>query len=227
MLKAVIFDFDGVISDSEPCHFAATNEVLKDFGAQISKEQYYAEYLGFTDYELFEAVRDRHKADYKDVSIARLVEKKAAAFEKLIKQIDHLIDGVAELIGQLKNNKIKIAINSGACLADIKIMLAGSSIENSFDVIVSADDVERGKPHPEGYLTALEKLNVVSGSMIQAGQCVVIEDSRWGIISAKKAGMKVIAVTNSYPADELNDANLVVDSVKQLKIGDLQKLCLA
>jgi beta-phosphoglucomutase len=225
VLKAVIFDFDGVISDSEPCHFAATNEVLKDFGAQISKEDYYAEYLGFTDYELFEAVKDRHKADYKGVSIDRLVEKKAAAFEKLIKQIDHLIDGVAELIEQLKNNKIKVAINSGACLADIKIMLAGSAIEDSFEVIVSADDVERGKPHPEGYLAALEGVNAISDSPIQAGQCAVIEDSRWGIISAKEAGMKVIAVTNSYPADELDEADLVVNSVRQLKIGDLQKLC--
>ncbi|MDD5011939.1 MAG: HAD family phosphatase, partial [Phycisphaerae bacterium] len=194
MLKAVIFDFDGVISDSEPCHFAAANEVLKEFSTQISKEEYYAEYLGFTDYELFEAVRDKSKADYKGISIDRLVEKKAVAFKKLIKQIDHLIDGVSELIEQLKNNKIKIAINSGACLADIKIMLAGSSIEKSFEVIVSADDVERGKPHPEGYLTALEGLNVISDSPIQAGQCAVLEDSRWGIISAKKAGMKVIAV---------------------------------
>lgn len=227
MLKAVIFDFDGIISDSEPCHFAATNEVLKDFGAQISKEEYYAEYLGFTDYELFEAVRDKSKADYKGVSIDRLVEKKAVAFAKLIRQTDHLIDGVTELIEQLKNNEIKIAINSGACLADIKIMLAGSAIENSFDVIVSADDVERGKPDPQGYLLAIEELNAISDLPISAGQCAVIEDSRWGIISAKKAGMKVIAVTNSYPADELGEADLVVHSVRQLQIGDLQKLCSA
>ncbi|MBU1260105.1 MAG: HAD family phosphatase [Planctomycetes bacterium] len=227
MVKAVIFDFDGVISDSEPCHFAATNEVLKGFGFQLSKEEYYAEYLGFTDYELFEAVKDRHKADYKGISIDQLVEKKAVAFEKLIKQIDHLIDGVSELIGQLKNNKVNVAINSGASLADIKIMLTGSAIENSFDVIVSADDVSQGKPHPEGYLMALEELNAVSGSLILAGQCAVVEDSQWGIISAKRAGMKVIAVTNSYSTDELNDADLVVDSVKQLKIGDLQRLCSA
>ena len=225
MVKAVIFDFDGVISDSEPCHFAATNEVLKGLGVQLTKEEYYAEYLGFTDYELFDALKDRHKADYKDVSIDQLVEKKAVAFEKLIKQIDHLIDGIPELIKQLKENKIKIAINSGASLADIKIMLAGSVIENSFDVIVSADDVSAGKPHPEGYLVTLEELNAISDSLILAGQCVVVEDSKWGIISAKRAGMKVVAVTNSYSTDELKDADMIVDSVKQLKIGDLQKLC--
>ena len=225
VLKAVIFDFDGVISDSEPCHFAATNEVLKGFKVQLSKEEYYAEYLGFTDYELFEAVKDRHKTDYKGVTLKQLVGKKAVSFKKLIRQTNHLIDGIPRLIEQLKKNKIKVAINSGACLADIKIMLADSAIEDSFDVIVSADDVGHGKPHPEGYLMALEELNAISDSLILVEQCVVVEDSRWGIISAKRAGMKVVAVTNSYSADELNDADFIVDSVKQLKISDLQKLC--
>ena len=225
MLKAVIFDFDGVISDSEPCHFAAYNKVLADFGIQISKQEYYAEYLGFTDYELFEDIKKRYKTDFKGISIEQLVEQKAEVFQELIRQTDHLIDGIAELIGELKKNNIKIAINSGAIAADIKIMLAGSAIENSFDVIVSADDITKGKPDPEGYLLTLEKLNAISDSPISAKQCVVIEDSRWGIISAKKAGMHVIAVTNSYSAKELKDAEMIINSVRQLKISDLQKLC--
>lgn len=227
MLKAVIFDFDGVISDSEPCHFAAYNRVLADFGIQIKREEYYAEYLGFTDYEAFGVIQKRYKTDFKGLSIERLVKRKAEVFEELIGQADHLIDGVAELISELKRNNIKLAINSGATTADIKIMLAGSVIEDSFDVIVSADDVSRGKPNPQGYKLALKKLNAVSDSPIQARQCAAIEDSRWGIISAKKAGMKVAAVANSYPADELNEADLVADTIKQLKISDLQKLCSA
>jgi beta-phosphoglucomutase len=225
VLKAVIFDFDGVISDSEPCHFAAYNKVLIDFGVQISQQAYYAEYLGFTDYEVFETVKKKYKMEFKDASIEQLVERKAKFFPQLIEQADHLIDGVAELIGQLKKNNIKVAINSGATAADIKIMLAGLAFEDSFDFIVSADDVTKGKPDPEGYLLALEKLNAVSDSSISAKQCVVIEDSRWGIISAKKAGMHVIAVTNSYCAEELKDAEIIIDSVRQLKIGDMQKLC--
>lgn len=104
-------------------------------------------------------------------------------------------------------------------------MLAGAAFKNSFDVIVSADDITKGKPDPQSYLLTLEKLNAVSDSPISARQCAVIEDSRWGIISAKKAGMYVIAVTNSYPAGGLKDAELIVDSVRQLKIGKLHKLC--
>jgi len=225
VLKAVIFDFDGVISDSEPCHFAAANKVLDDFGIQLTRQQYYADYLGFTDYELFETVKKKYKTDFKGTSIEQLVERKAEVFQELIKQTDHLINGITELITELKKNNIKVAINSGAIAADIKIMLAGSAIENSFDVIVSADDITKGKPDPESYLLTLEKLNTVSDSPISAKQCVVIEDSRWGIISAKKAGMHVVAVTNSYTAEELKDAEMIIGSVRQLKISDLQKLC--
>jgi beta-phosphoglucomutase len=225
VLKAVIFDFDGVISDSEPCHFAAANKVLDDFGIQLTQQQYYADYLGFTDYELFETVKKKYKTDFKGTSIEQLVERKAEVFQELIRQTDHLINGIIELIGRLKRNGIKVAVNSGAIAADIKIMLAGSAIEDSFDVIVSADDITKGKPDPEGYLLTLEKLNTVSDSPISAKQCVVIEDSRWGIISAKKAGMHAVAVTNSYTAEELKDAEMIIDSVRQLKVSALQKLC--
>lgn len=225
MLKAVIFDFDGVISDSEPCHFTAFNEVLRDFGVQLTERQYYAAYLGFTDYELFEMVGSEYKTDFGGTSIEQLVKRKARFFQELIRQTDHLIDGVTDLIERLGKNNIKIAINSGATAADIIIMLEGSAIENSFDVVVSADDVVKGKPEPEGYLLTLEKLNAISDSPISARQCVAIEDSRWGILSAKKAGMRIVAVTHSYCAEELKDADMVIDSVKQLKISDMQKLC--
>jgi HAD superfamily hydrolase (TIGR01509 family) len=225
VLKAVIFDFDGVISDSEPSHFAAVNKVLADFGIQLSQEEYYAEYLGFTDYELFETVKDRRKTDYKGSSIEELIAKKAVFFEEAIRQSEHLIEGIPELIKKLKNSKVKIAIYSGALPADIKIMLEDSGLSDYFDVIVTADDVAKGKPDPEGYLQALEKLNSSSDAAILAKQCVVIEDSHWGIVAAKKAGMKVVAVTNSYPAGQLKEADMIVNSVSKLKIGDLQKLC--
>ena len=225
MLKAVIFDFDGVISDSEPCHFSAANKVLEDFGIQISEEDYYAEYLSYTDYEMFEAIGEKYKNDYKGLSIEKLIEQKAVFFKEAIRQTDHLIEGIPQFIKKLKKEKMRIAIYSGACLADIKIMLSGSAIENCFDVIVSADDVEKGKPDPEGYLTVLTRINEISDAEISAKQCVVIEDSHWGIVAAKKAGMRVIAVTNSYSADELTEADLRVDSVSRLEISDLHKLC--
>jgi beta-phosphoglucomutase len=107
VLKAVIFDFDGVIADSEPCHFAAFNHILAEFGIEITEKQYYASYLGFTDYELLEDVARHYKTDYNGRSIKSLVEQKAEVFQKLIKQADHLIDGVKEFIGKLKKKRDK------------------------------------------------------------------------------------------------------------------------
>lgn len=225
MVKAVIFDFDGVISDSEPCHFAASNKALEQFGIQLTKEQYYTDYLGFTDYELFESVGEKFNTDFNKTQIEKLVEQKAIFFEQVIRQADHLIEGIPQLIQMLKNSGIKVGIYSGALQGDIELMLEDSGFENCFDVIVSADDVEKGKPDPEGYLKALGKINEISNAQILPKECVVIEDSHWGIVAAKKAGMRVIAVTNSYPADELNDADLIIDSVSELKINDLHRLC--
>lgn len=225
MLKAVIFDFDGVISDSEPCHFAATNKVLQDFGIQMSEEDYYAQFLGYSDYEMFEAIKEKYKTDFNGVGIEKIIKRKAIFFEEVIRETDHLIEGIPELIAKLKKNKIKIAIYSGALPADIKIMLEDSGMAEFFDCIVTADDVTKGKPDPEGYLLALKKINDISDYPISAKQCVVIEDSRWGIVAAKKAGMQVVAVTNSYPAEELEDADMIIDSVSGLQINDLHKLC--
>ncbi|MFA5293648.1 MAG: HAD family phosphatase [Phycisphaerae bacterium] len=225
MLKAVIFDFDGVISDSEPCHLAATNKVLADFGIQLSKEEYYSEYLGFTDCEMFEAIKERYKTDYNEIPIKQLIERKGMFFEEVIRQTDHLFDGIPELIKKIKSSGINVGIYSGALSGDIELMLKDSGLGDCFDIIITADDVEKGKPDPEGYLLALEELNTISKTPITAKECVVIEDSHWGIVAAKKAGMKVAAVTNSYPAEELGNADVIVDSVEQLNISDLQKLC--
>lgn len=224
-LKAVIFDFDGVIADSEPCHLAAFNQVFAEFGIEISPEMYYSTYLGFTDCEMLEDVRRDFKADFKGRNIEQLAAQKTEIFHKLIGRGGSIIDGIVEFVGELKKNNIRIAINSGAIAADIELMLGGTKIEKAFEVIVSADDIEKGKPDPQGYLLALKKLNANSKNQIAAGECAVIEDSRWGIISAQKAGMKVIGITNSYPAHELTGSDLIIDSVRHLKINDLNKLC--
>jgi beta-phosphoglucomutase len=224
-VKAVIFDFDGVIADSEPCHLAAFNQVFAEFGIELDPVAYYEKYLGCTDWELIDDVRRDYKADFKGRSTKQLAMQKTEIFHKLISKGDSIIDGIVEFAAELKKNNIRIAINSGAIAADIELMLRGTKIEKAFEVIVSADDVEKGKPDPQGYLLALKKLNTNSKDKISAGQCAVIEDSKWGIISAQKAGMKVISITNSYPAKELAGSDLIIDSVRHLKISDLHKLC--
>ncbi|MCD4830902.1 MAG: HAD family phosphatase [Anaerohalosphaeraceae bacterium] len=225
MLKAVIFDFDGVISDSELLHWQGFNEILARFDIKLSKQDYYDNYLGFTDSELLEKVMARGGVDFDKAMIEELVDEKADVFSALVKNSNHIINGVREFLAELSGSNIPMAICSGASSADIDVMLSGSELGDYFRFIVSADDVIKGKPEPDGYLLALQKLNELQQGSVSAGQCVVIEDSHWGIEAGKKAGMRVLAVTNSYVTSELKAADKTVESLGDLKASDLYQMC--
>ena len=221
MVRAVIFDFDGVIANSEPAHHASTNAVLADFNIEISKQDYYEKCVGYTDLQMFEAVRRQYNTDFAGRTMAQLIQQKADVFNELISKENHLIDGVTDLLGLLKKNRIRTAICSGASMKDIMLMLSHSQLTDSFETIVSADDVEKGKPDPAGYLLALEKLNQNETEKITPEQCVAIEDSRWGLQAAMAAGMHTIAVTNSYSFEELSMAERVVENLREITLDFL------
>jgi beta-phosphoglucomutase len=126
----------------------------------------------------------------------------------------------------LRSHRIPLGICSGALRSDIEHMLDGSELKGAFDVIVSANDVTKGKPDPQGFLLAHRRLGEKLGRPLQAGRCVVIEDSYWGLQAAGLAGMKRIAVTHTYPAEQLAPhAERVVNSIQQVTISDLEALC--
>jgi len=225
MLKAVIFDFDGVLVDSEQIHYRAFNRVLAPFGAQIPTQQYYDKFLGLTDEEVFRLVAKERKLALSDQQAAKLVEEKSSIFKELSRTEAVVIAGVTEFLKMLSDNKIPMAICSGALQPEIEMILAAAGLRSFFDVIISAEQVKKGKPHPEGFLLALTKLNEKSGRQIKANQCIVIEDSRWGLAAAKAAGMHTIAVTNTYTANQLNPAEKIVTKLTDLTIRDLQNLC--
>ena len=232
MLRAVIFDFDGVITDSEILHLRAFNQALAQHGTEITKEDYYKDYLGLTDLDLFNLLVDKSllKADARE--IANLAEQKMQIFEKLAKAEGSIIEGVQDFLQMLKQNNIPMAICSGALLAEIELILEEARLRSFFEVIVSAEQVKKGKPNPEGLLLTLQKLNrsvIPAKAGIQnpilAKQCIMIEDSHWGLEAAKAAGMHTIAITNSYDADQLAMAEKVIAQLSELSIGDLQQLC--
>ena len=135
------------------------------------------------------------------------------------------IEGVREFLNMLAQNKVPMAICSGALLTEIELLLEDAGLRQFFAVIVSAEHVKKGKPHPEGFLLTLKKLNKDRKDPIEADQCVVIEDSLWGLQAAKAAGMHSIAVTNSYDAEQLHLADKIVDKLSDLGMEDLQRLC--
>jgi len=225
MLRAVIFDFDGVITDSEVLHLRSFNQVLGQYGIKITTGDYYRDYLGLTDLDLLNLLVDRGRLELGDREIKNLAEQKERVFEELAKTEGRIIEGVRDFLEMLRQNNIPMAICSGALLAEIEMILEESQLRSFFDVIVSAEQVEKGKPNPEGFLMTLQKLNEKSRNSTLASQCIVIEDSHWGLEAAKAAGMHTIAITNSYDADQLALAEKVVNHLGQLSISELQELC--
>jgi HAD superfamily hydrolase (TIGR01509 family) len=226
MLKAVIFDFDGVVADSELLHYKALNKAFAMRGLDVPKEIHWQKYLGYTDLENILAVNEDYKMNWTQADIKQLSELKTANFHALARTEAPIIDGVEAFVKILKGNGLPLAICSGAIREDIDLMLKHSGFAHVFEVIVSADDVQKGKPDPQGYLLALEKLNQKQIRKINVGDCVVIEDSHWGLQAAAAAGMHRVAVTNTYPKDHLGQwAERVVERLDMLTIQDLQRIC--
>ncbi len=225
MLRTVIFDFDGVIADSELLHFKAFNEALVSYGVEISKQQYFQDYLGLTDTDLFELLIEKGLLKAGKDQIPILAEEKKHCFEKFAQNDAVIIDGVAEFLNLLQENNIPIAICSGALLVEIETILKKSNLTANFETIVSAEQVEKNKPAPDGFLMALERLNQNHIPAIEPTECIVIEDSHWGLEAANAAGMKAVAVTNSYAADELKPYDAVVENLSELTIEQLKNIC--
>ena len=225
MLKAVVLDFDGVIADSEMLHLRCFNEVLAGFSVKIATKDYYKDYLGLTDIDVFRLVVDKGLLKLTDRQIENLAGQKNERFKKLAKTEAGIIPGVRNFLQMLEQNNIPMAICSGALLAEIELILEAAQLRSFFEVIVSAEQVKRGKPHPDGPLLALQKLSEKKHKPVTAGECVMVEDSYWGLEAAKSAGMHTIAVTNSYDPEQLTMAEKIVTQLDELSMDDLQKLC--
>lgn len=214
-VAAVVFDFDGVIVDSEPLHWAAFQEILEPAGLGFSWDDYLAHYLGFDDRDAIREAFRRHGRPGADAELGRLIDAKAAAFETLVAERGvKPYPGVVELIGRL-SGRVPLALCSGALRRDIEPILRKLSLGRAFDVKVTADDVAASKPDPRSYVVAVDRLKAAYPDRgVEAGLCVAIEDTPAGIAAARGAGLLVLAVQNSYPAAKLGAAARVVASLE-------------
>ncbi len=226
MLRAVIFDFDGVITDSEVLHLRAFNQVLAQHDIEITEEVYYKEYLGFTDRDCFESVAGKNKLGLDSEQIENLIKQKNRVFVELAKTEATIFKGVPEFLQMLRENGIPMAICSGAVLEEIELILEQSGLGPFFEEIVSAEQIAKGKPDPEGFLLALKRLNEGSQNSIASNECVVIEDSHWGLEAGNAAGMHTVGITNTYDVEQLTMAEKVVTKLSELSIDALQQLCI-
>jgi beta-phosphoglucomutase len=202
-IKAVIFDMDGVLVDSEPIHAKAWQQTLIPFNIDFPEEGY-SRWFGVSDIIMAEHFIKVYNLP---ATKEELLGMKRERTDILIRKEVEFFEGVSESINNLKGKKLGLVTSSTR--EEVNAVLYKDGMQDTFDIIVTSDDVKFNKPYPECYLLAAEKMN------IPPGQCVVIEDTNIGIQAANAAGMFVIGVTNSYPAHELEGTKMIFSSTKQ------------
>jgi HAD superfamily hydrolase (TIGR01509 family) len=224
----VIFDFDGVIADTERLHLAAYNQTLAVHAADIggplhvSEADYFREYIVYGDHEgLFHILND-HGRPTEGVLIRKLAAAKHALFEKQLHAFAEPLAGVRELVAWLGARNVPTAICSGARRGEIELLLAAFGLRHNFKILVTIEDVRQGKPEPEGYNLAFDKLNLEYDAELDRNLSLVIEDSAGGCAAGKAAGMRVLGVATSIPLSELaRCATHAVESLNKLDFAQL------
>ncbi|GIX07100.1 MAG: haloacid dehalogenase [Candidatus Poribacteria bacterium] len=225
-IRAVLFDFDGVIVDTEPLHYRTLAETLAAAGLGLLTEEAYGErYIVFDDREAIRAAFRDAGRPLSPERLEALMEEKARRFRELAAAGVALFPGAREAIEAL-GAVYPLAIASGALREEIETILVAHGLRSRFLALAAADDVTHSKPHPETYLLALERLNMAlrCSPPIRPEETVVIEDTINGVLGAQAAGMRTVAVTHSYPAERLRHAEVVLDSLIGLTPGRLSAL---
>jgi beta-phosphoglucomutase len=216
VLDAYITDFDGVMVDSEPLHFRGFADILAPEGVTLTHEAYFSVYLGLDDHDCFQAIATDQGKPLAEDHLAEMIEAKSALMQELMVREIEALPGAPALLAASSQADVPLAICSGGLRPEVELCCRTVGIWDYFLIAVTARDVARGKPDPEGYLKALGELREITGRDLRASRCVVTEDSPAGVAAAKAAEMNVIGVTNSYPADALGQADRVVDSLEGL-----------
>ena len=225
MLKAIIFDFDGVIADTEPLHLKAFRLTLREKGIELSDEDYFENYLAYDDKTLFKELLKDRNYEHNEAQISDFMNRKSEHFENVLKGNNLVLEGVPEFISEV-SGKYPLAIGSGAIRSEIIYILESGGLREHFEIIVSADEVINCKPDPEVFIEALRRLNNLDSvsEEISPQECLVIEDSTSGIKAAHSAGMKCLAITNSYAAEKLSEAELIKQSLKGIYLEEIEDL---
>lgn len=209
-LKAIIFDFDGVLADTEPLHYRMFREVLAEEGVTLTLEEYTTSYVGLTDAACFQAVLEARGACPKSGWINELVGRKTSRMQASLRLEPVLLPGIAEFVATA-GASYRLAVASGALREEIEVTLDRAGFRGAFEHITAAQDVLRGKPAPDPYLYAVRALNLTRP--LAAAECLAIEDTPHGVAAARKAGLRCLAVATSVPQDELWEADAVTLSL--------------
>lgn len=209
-----IFDFDGVIIDSSPFHRESWKVLGREMGFTMSDEMF-RETFGMTNPEIFVRLFGRRLPGEEAHALG---ERKEALYRELAAGRLHSLPGAVALLESLRAAGFRVALGSSAPKSNLDALLSGLGIERYLDATVNGNEVSHGKPHPEVFLTAAERIAAAPEC------CVVVEDALVGIEAAKAAGMRCIAITTTHPREKLARADRVVDSLAELSAEDFLRL---
>lgn len=215
MITAAILDMDGVVVDSEPLHYLSEKEMLSKRGVDLQPSDV-KEIIGRTEMEGIEYFRSRF--GLKD-GAKQLYEEKQKIYKRMLRKAVKPTRGLFEVLNALEGKGITLAIASSAPRENIDIVLKALGIENRFRAVVSGDDVERGKPSPDIFLLAAQRIGT------EPENCLVIEDAQNGVEAAKRAGMTCIAVPNQFTRDQdFSAADAVAESLEDIDLGFIRRI---
>jgi beta-phosphoglucomutase len=214
----VLFDFDGVIVNSEPLHLQAFVKTLEEEKIDLTGEEYYRDLIGFDDRGAIQHIYQQRGLALEPKTLLRVMTRKSEMMMELIDERRYKpLPGVEEFVRGLWRH-YPLAICSGALKDEIEAMLEGIGLRDCFGVIVAAEDVSVGKPDPQGYLMCAKLVSERVGKSIAPADCLIVEDAPTVIKSVKKAGFKVLGVATTYDATQLGDADWVVKTLQPREV---------
>ncbi len=221
-IRAIAFDLDGTLSDTEPLHFDAFNQVIRSEGIEIAPADYYSRLIGLNDHDCFATLLRDHGKDAGEAAIATLVDRKAGVYGAMIADRNVLYPGASAFVRQCAE-RFPLILVTGTLHAEAEAILRRANLRNLFVDIIAAEDTPRGKPAPDGFLTALGRLGFLlrPHPSIGAAEVLAVEDTAAGIEAARRAGMKVLALSHSAPPADLRAANLIRPSIAATDLDDI------
>jgi beta-phosphoglucomutase len=217
VIAGVVFDFDGVLANTEQLHLRAIQDALAAHGRSLDERAYFERFLGYGDRDVFVEVAKDGAWELSDQTLQRMMALKADRYRYHLAE-GHALYATAAPCVQALAQAFPLAIASGSLHGEIEHILLAGGLRQHFQLIVGADDVTEGKPAPEPYIKAAALLGIAPARL------VAIEDSKWGLESARGAGLRTIGVTTTYPASALTLAEVVVDSLDEVTVAMLKKL---
>lgn len=228
MLKAILFDFNGIIINDEPLHEKLIEELLIEENLRLKPGEFQEMCLGRSDRACLSDLLTRRGRIVTDAYLTNLIHRKSIAYQRELEAIEELpiYPGLTDFLLKVQSDQLPMGIVSGAVRSEIELVLNRTNLTEYFTVIVSGDDIQTSKPDPTGYLLAVERLNQqYPDLLLQPQECLAIEDTFAGIEAAKQAGMQVVGVANTYPFHMMQrQANWAVDYLSDLELDRVQEV---